>query len=86
MCRCVGGQGRAPPRPRQPIGKRVGKGAGKSALPTHPQGPKGTPSSFPHRHKPRPPPSSGRLLWWDRGEQGRGLFSYPEVEYRVFGV
>lgn len=80
-----GWAGARTPRPRQPIGKRVGKGAGKSALPTHPRDLRGPPAPSPTDTNTRPLRAAAARAGWGR-TGGRGLFSYPEVEYRVFGV
>lgn len=58
MCRCVGGQGARTHAPEERIGKRVGEGAGRSALPTH-LGTYGDPQCLPPLHRHTPPTSSG---------------------------
>lgn len=59
---CAGvwvGRGAHPP-PQAANWQTCWEGGWEICAPNPPSGPKGTPSSFPHRHKHTPPPSSGR--------------------------
>lgn len=76
MCRCVGGQGARTPPPQAANWQTSWEGGWEICAPNPPSGPKGTPSSFPHRHKHTPPPSSGRA-------GGMGANGRPGVSFHI---